>query len=212
MFKYFEYVWYFIGGSWVIFVAAVLLAIFAPVPWYQIRKPVYHEAMMNVAKQIGFSADEAILEGNETIDCSTFLPCPCYQFIVFPTEQSLFGFQQQLDTSGLTSSHPRMDEGEDELFDYLWKTNDIILKANGIEVTWETFRAQDKKFSSFRWVYFDQYQWKTHAIEFFGIGESNLSLELFDKPFSGNFVVIDTEMGYYPSWACKSEAHVTKKQ
>ena len=212
MARYINYFLYFVAGSLLIGFWSIVLIVALPRPWYQFRSHAYHEVMMNVAKQVGFSADDAILEGNETIDCSTFLPCPCYQFIVFPTEQSLFGFQQQLDASGLTSFLPRMDEGEDELFDYLWKTNDIILKANGIEVTWEYFRAQDKKFSSFRWVYFDQYQWKTHSIEFFGIGESNLSLELFDKPFSGNFVVIDTEMGYYPSWACKSEAHVTKKQ
>ena len=213
MSKYINYFWYFIGASWIILVLTVVSAIFAPIPWYYLRAPVYRKVMFEVAKQIGYSPDDAILQGSENIDCiSGIFPCPCHQFIVFPIEQDLLGFQQQLDASGLFSPLSRMNNGEAELFDYLGKTSDIILKVDGLEATWEYFRAQEKRFDSFRWVYADQYRWRTHSIEFYGIGESNIPLHLFGEPFLGNFFVIDTDMGNYPSWACRSEANVIKKR
>ena len=203
MSTYFKYL---IGS--IVFI--ILVATFVPKAWYQYRAISYRTAMLNFANQIGFSSDDAILQGSGLSDCSIVLPsCTCYQFSIFPTDYNLTEFQRRLDTSGLDSVTSKQDYSEDELFFYLGKTHDVILKVNDTEATWDYFKTLDKKFNSFYWDYTDHLQ-KKHFIEFFGIGEANKPLQLFDKPFSGNFVVIDTKMGSYPSWACESGAKVIK--
>ena len=211
MTRYINYFWYFIAGSLLIGFWSIVLIVAIPRPWYQFRKPAYHESMMNVAKQIGFSPNDAILEGGGWYDCSIVYPsCTCYQFMIFPTEQNVTEFQQQIEASGLPSISPRSHYGESNLFDYLSKTRDPVLQVNGELATWDYFKSHNKGFNAFSWNYDDQQQ-RRHFIKFFGTGEIREPLQLLGKHFSSNLVAINTEMGHYLPSECESGAQVTKK-
>ena len=212
MARYINYFLYFVAGSLLIGFWSIVLIVALPRPWYQFRSHAYHEVMMNVAKQVGFSADDAILEGGGWYDCSIVFPnCTCYQFVVFPTEQNLTEFQQAIEVSGLTPLSNARNFSSDELFHYLEKSSKVVLKVNSVKATWDYIKPFDKQLSNFYWSHDDLRQ-RRHFIQFFGIGDINKPLELLDKPFSGNLVAINTEMGSYPPWACESEAQVIKEQ
>ena len=82
---------------------------------------------------------------------------------------------------------------------------------SGEVATWDYFESRDEGFNAYYWSYKDHQQ-RWLSISFFGIGEVHEPLELFDKPFSDNFILVKNEMGNYPPRACDLGIQIIKKQ